>query len=804
MGSTPRRRRLSGKTPSEALSPERSVPVVKFPEVWSSETAAAAAAAAATEEESPSKKLRCNLHGAADNPYACLLKNAASVDFLSQQPHNSAMWIRAFSEAGGAGTGKQSMVMAIKRLRKLIWFQTRRLALVGNSVPVAQPAPRTKMLRASKVTVSAPCRLCKVDVLEKDMLEVALEYLVQGHKVAVLNMANETSPGGGVHTGAGSQEEDLHRRSDCFRFLQEQRKALYPIPRDACLLSEQVTVLRGTEKDGYPLLEKPFRIAVMSCAPIDRPKLSGMDYAMASDRALMKTKIETILAGASQLGCDVAILGAFGCGAFGNPPNAVAEIFREALDRAQLRQAVFCIYDDHNTGSKHNPHGNFKLFSEIMHKQGRSDTKKRSFAAGMQLGSMPSPSSFPSSSSRRRLQDTMPSVEVWAAENFPGSIQGEVSGIDFQQVLPEAGVVSLGDVSWLPSNKGFQNHGNDCWMISCIQFLSSAPRLRELVHRCAPARPDLLEAITAIRADFHSASDSHVTACQCARRRSVFGFRDSRYAAQEDAQEGVVRLLDALDSRPPRPAVAGSSLLPPRRSEIFDIFGICIETQRGCFGCKVVKHDWAEQLFCMVPTPPPPSRHTTTAIWADNYGSIELLSDAECEYCSSRGHSCRRESVRRIGEILVLNLGVYDMEDPHLPKLHNVRIVASPEIVVRSQQAASFELIAAIEHYGSSLRGGHYIAYRREANGMWRVLNDDGNTLSEPLKHGDLINQAQLDRRQLYLCMYARRRLLPSSSSCSAPQALERSSSPADDRLIESLPSSASSGHSAGHVRTLD
>ena len=341
-------------------------------------------------------------------------------------------------------------------------------------------------------------------------------------------------------------------------------------------------------------------------------------------------------------------------------------------------------------------------------------------------------------------------------------------------------------------------------MISCIQFLSSAPRLRELVHRCAPARPNLLEAITAIRADFHSASDSHVTACQCARRRSVFGFRDSRYAAQEDAQEGVVRLLDALDSRPPRPAVAGSSLLPPRRSEIFDIFGICIETQRGCFGCKVVKHDWAEQLFCMVPTPPPPSRHTTTAIWADNYGSIELLSDAECEYCSSRGHSCRRESVRRIGEILVLNLGVYDMEDPDLPKLHNVRIVASPEIVVRSQQAASFELIAAIEHYGSSLRGGHYIAYRREANGMWRVLNDDGNTLSEPLKHGDLINQAQLDRRQLYLCMYARRRLLPSPPSCSAPQALERSSSPADDRLIESLPSSASSGHSAGHVRTLD
>ena len=63
--------------------------------------------------------------------------------------------------------------------------------------------------------------------------------------------------------------------------------------------------------------------------------------------------------------CDVVILSAFGCGAFGNPPNVVARLFRnklELLRMSSLRQAVFCIFDDHNAHRRHNPEGNVQPF----------------------------------------------------------------------------------------------------------------------------------------------------------------------------------------------------------------------------------------------------------------------------------------------------------------------------------------------------------------------------------------------------------------------------------------------------------
>eukprot|EP00969_Alexandrium_andersonii_P059829 2634925-Alexandrium_andersonii.AAC.1 len=70
-------------------------------------------------------------------------------------------------------------------------------------------------------------------------------------------MAAKGHPGGSVRKGAGAQEENLHRRSDAFRFLEQQGwdGHLYPIPDEGCLLSKEATVVRGSEADGYPFLD---------------------------------------------------------------------------------------------------------------------------------------------------------------------------------------------------------------------------------------------------------------------------------------------------------------------------------------------------------------------------------------------------------------------------------------------------------------------------------------------------------------------------------------------------------------------
>ncbi|CAF3858744.1 unnamed protein product, partial [Rotaria sp. Silwood1] len=63
--------------------------------------------------------------------------------------------------------------------------------------------------------------------------------------------------------------------------------------------------------------------------------------------------------------------GALGCGAFRNPPEHVAKIFRSVIEQYAgfFQTIIFAILDDHNTGQQHNPEGNFKSFRNELHDQ---------------------------------------------------------------------------------------------------------------------------------------------------------------------------------------------------------------------------------------------------------------------------------------------------------------------------------------------------------------------------------------------------------------------------------------------------
>ena len=62
-----------------------------------------------------------------------------------------------------------------------------------------------------------------VEVRSMDCLEAARGLCGAGERVAVLNMANAYTPGGGFRAGCGAQEENLHRRSDLHLFLEDRR-----------------------------------------------------------------------------------------------------------------------------------------------------------------------------------------------------------------------------------------------------------------------------------------------------------------------------------------------------------------------------------------------------------------------------------------------------------------------------------------------------------------------------------------------------------------------------------------------------
>ena len=66
---------------------------------------------------------------------------------------------------------------------------------------------------------------------------------------------------------------------------------------------------------------------------------------------------------------DSLVLGAWGCGAFCNPPEHMAVLFKETLEEPEFkdkyREVVFSIIDDHNARRPHNPEGNLLPFVRV-------------------------------------------------------------------------------------------------------------------------------------------------------------------------------------------------------------------------------------------------------------------------------------------------------------------------------------------------------------------------------------------------------------------------------------------------------
>lgn len=217
-----------------------------------------------------------------------------------------------------------------------------------------------------------------VKVENIDCLLASEKLLKEGYHPAVLNMASRRNPGGGVQTGAGAQEENLFRRSNLFQSLYQfapfadkyglrSSKYQYPLDRNfGGIYTPDATVFRGTEQDGYPLLDEPYRMSFVSVAGINRPALESPERIAPELIAPVKNKIRTIFRIVLLHGHDSLVLGALGCGAFRNPPSHIARLFHEVMEEPEFKNKyrilLFAILDDHNARLKHNPDGNYLPF----------------------------------------------------------------------------------------------------------------------------------------------------------------------------------------------------------------------------------------------------------------------------------------------------------------------------------------------------------------------------------------------------------------------------------------------------------
>lgn len=193
-------------------------------------------------------------------------------------------------------------------------------------------------------------------------LLTAYRYADSKSHTAVLNFANPIEPGGGVLRGASAQEEYLCRASNLYPCLiSEQAKGYYEyhknihranqsgnmfIGSDMLIYSPGITFFREDqnyfpEKDCHPsqiYSERWRTLDVITCAA---PFFSASGYVLPEGDLchLFCRRIKNILEIAIEHNIQTLILGAFGCGAFHNPPSVVTKAFQTVFSEERYLHA---------------------------------------------------------------------------------------------------------------------------------------------------------------------------------------------------------------------------------------------------------------------------------------------------------------------------------------------------------------------------------------------------------------------------------------------------------------------------------
>lgn len=211
---------------------------------------------------------------------------------------------------------------------------------------------------------------CTITVTKHKTFEAAMLIHAEHPewKIAVLNFASATNPGGGVETGSSAQEESLCRCSTLYPTLDQEwlwqkyylknRNAHDNLHTDACIFSPGIIICKTD--DAYPerMGEKDWvTIDVITCAAPNLRQRPGNKHNPEYGEPkiitpeglyrLHQQRAKHILHVAAANHADALVLGAFGCGAFRNDPKVVAKAYADVLTEYKgyfqcIEFAIYC------------------------------------------------------------------------------------------------------------------------------------------------------------------------------------------------------------------------------------------------------------------------------------------------------------------------------------------------------------------------------------------------------------------------------------------------------------------------------
>ncbi len=163
-------------------------------------------------------------------------------------------------------------------------------------------------------------------------------------RVAVLNFASAKNPGGGFLSGSQAQEESLARASALHACLERHmdyylanRSSGSLLYTDHLIVSPDVPVFRN---DDDQLLEEPWNVTILTSPAPNAGAIAKNDPASRQQiEPTFRRRIDQVLSAAIAFDHTAIVLGAWGCGVFGNDPQVVARLFGDSLRRGRFQRA---------------------------------------------------------------------------------------------------------------------------------------------------------------------------------------------------------------------------------------------------------------------------------------------------------------------------------------------------------------------------------------------------------------------------------------------------------------------------------
>ncbi|MET8764239.1 TIGR02452 family protein [Lentzea sp. NPDC004782] len=219
----------------------------------------------------------------------------------------------------------------------------------GIPIAVAPAVAGTRLhLPEEELSLPAQGEPPTVEVTNESTLEATRRL---GGDLACLVFASARNPGGGFLNGAQAQEESVARASALYPcllaagdFYAHHRAHEDLTYSDRVIYSPNVPVFRDDEGN---LLAEPYEVSFLTAAAPNLSAIQRNQPGRAADvPAVLERRAVRVLRLAAAHGHRRLVLGAWGCGVFGNDPATVAQAFRTALrDNRFFDHVVFAVLD---------------------------------------------------------------------------------------------------------------------------------------------------------------------------------------------------------------------------------------------------------------------------------------------------------------------------------------------------------------------------------------------------------------------------------------------------------------------------